>query len=210
MKPEEIEDLLTNAQDQHLTREMLISYRDQVLDDIRRDFVETHLKRCPVCERALKTITEEKEALENREITAEHRLLAREAMKQRRLSRPSLPSSSKSLGDYLKQIAVDWKKHFGQMQADPVRAALEPWTCRSEGGVLSAQVALQKNFDLTILFTSTGLQWENRKIRFRMGPFHYDVILKRDSNADAEIYAEVVVPLKKRTIDLTDISIDEL
>jgi hypothetical protein len=212
MITDDLENELRNLRSIHLTESELVAYCDRKLDPIPRALAEAHLKQCFICERQLALLREETAALDSRQITAEDvalvdRLLERTAL----ASKPSASSKEipprERLAEYLRQMVENWRISFGRGalrgEADESE---EVWRWQSEDSRLQARAVMEKNADLTIHFTSSEMELEGARLRFRLGRFSQELTLQRKS--ESEVVAQVAVPWQYRQSNMADISIE--
>ena len=198
MKIEDLEKVLRNAKFLHLADDVLISYRDDELDEISRRQADAHLDLCLICERRLLLFREERAALDG--------------SYENRPEDIALSSAEIELRDrlteYLRKAVLNWQDCFRQLV--PVGGAdrneVKVWDWQSEDGVLVGHATLETTAALRIHFTSNDASLDGARLKIRVGVLTQEATLKRVS--DSEVRASVEVPRRKRPRDLTDISIE--
>src|ERR1051325_11311089 len=108
MKIDDLERALKNAKYLHLADSLLISYRDQELDEISRRQADAHLELCLICERRLSLFREEAASLHD----------PYEVPPPGTPPSPADTASKNRLAGYSKEAVSDWQAYF--MNLTPV------------------------------------------------------------------------------------------
>ena len=205
MVPEDLDELIENAKYRHLSREMLVSYRDNLLDTMRVALADAHLKRCLICQEKLKFLRERAE-VESRMTEAERAALEQSDRRVKaELDAPSFISTQiEALKSFIDRATETWKLLFAAEATLGSEGGDEIFRYESEDGLLTTMLE-REDASLTVRFTSPNLDWEGARLRFRLGPFTEEVILRAE---DSKVVAEINIPLEKRASDMADISIE--
>ena len=216
MKIEDLEGALKDAKYHHVEYDVLVSYRDQQLDDISRTQIEAHLNLCVICERRLLRLREEREAIDHYESRPEDRSLVKQALQRVRQGQPldseigkatARPPVPEGFVEQVRQIAASWQAFA--MQLIPVRGATrstEIWREQSKGGGVLAYMKVEPNADLTLHFSARGPELEGVRLKIKVGSQSRKVTFKRVSETESQ--AEIVITRRQRPKRLSDISID--
>jgi hypothetical protein len=221
MKSDNLNDLekaLASGKLLHLKDGVLISYRDQKLDEISRKQVEAHLELCLTCERRLLMFQQERAAIDNPgENTPEDKSRIRRALQSAeaqnllgsKLTHSSIASTLKDvLIDSVRDAVLNWQDYFRKLA--PVRGAhrsgVKLWEWKAKDGVVEGYARLESNGDLTIHLSSNNVGFEGARLKIRVGMLTQETTLSRFS--DSEVRADVLIPRRNRPRDLTDISIE--
>jgi hypothetical protein len=215
MKTDNLENELRNLKLTHLTAIELAAYYDQRPDQIGRIRMEAHIKQCFICERRLALLQEEREALDNREITADEVAFVERMMKHMGLAQnpladePDAVSLQEKLADYLRQIMASWRISFmREAVRSEVNQGEELWQWQSEDGKMQVRALMETNADLTIHFSSNEMDMEDTRLKVRLGLFNQEITLRRVS--ESEVTAKIAVPWQYRRGNLAELSIESL
>ena len=235
MKIEDLEEVLRKAKNPHLTDDVLVSYRDQELDEISRAQAWAHLDRCLICERRLLLLRKEREETDAPgELTGEElasiKRAARKTMSEAAKTASGVPLTDR-LAEYLQQAVANWGKYIERYVA--VRGSerssecmfsidinmeamadladtdgIEIWRWESGDGVLTAYVVQELNGDLTVNISSSEPGLENVRLKVSLGTFGQEATLIRVS--ESEVRAEVSIPRRQQPRNLSYLSIERL
>jgi hypothetical protein len=192
MKLDDVKKALKNAKYIHLTDDTLISYRDQILDEISRSQVDAHLDLCLICKRRLSVFQEEYAAFYGD-------------------GKPTPPAGNPLLNrfaEYLRRAAADWDTYFAQLQ--PVRGSkgtgYEVWRYEDKAQGFVAYARVEPTADLTLHFSSRDTGLEGERLTVRVGSVTEGATFQHVSKS--EVRADVTVPRRKRPRNLKDISFE--
>lgn len=215
MKRDDLENELRNLKLMHLSESELAAYGDQELDQIGRARVETHLKRCFICQRQLELLREEQAALSNRRITVEdvafverlieHTGLAPKTSAARLSDTASEFGWRERLTLYLQQMIANWQVAFKTVRHSD--QGEEVWRWQSDDGRLQVHATMEKNADMTVHFSSSEMAMDGVRLHFRLGPLRQESTLRRIS--ESEVAAQIAIPWPYRQGNMmADISIE--
>lgn len=204
MKTDDLENELRNLRFTHLTESELAAYCDKEHDQIGLARAEAHVKQCFICEKRLELLREENAALSRRVIPDEDVAFVDRLMEQ---TRPA-PSGRlarevplrESLNEYLQQMTASLQIAFKPVRGEVV------WQWQSKDHRLQAHASMEKNADMTIHFSSSEVELEGARLRFRLGSFYQETTLLRVS--ESEVATQVIVPWPYRQGKILDLSIE--
>lgn len=216
MKIDDLEIALNNAKFLHLTDDLLMSYRDQKLDETSRRQADAHLELCLICERRLLLFQEEGAELDREQpATAEdvdlvrrvlHKAKAQTASDSKSTEASTDPALMERFAGYIRQAAENWQSYFRQLV--PVRGVIpegvEVW--RFEDKEFVTYATLEPNADLILHFSSSNPGLEGAQVRATAGLLIEETIFRRIS--ESEVRAEIRIPRRQRPRNLASISIE--
>ena len=203
MKRKDIESELRNLRFIHLTESELVAYCDEGRDHIRRARLEAHLKQCFICERQLKMLREESEALRTQRITDEDVALV-DRMLEMAGAGPKESSLQERLAEYLQEMIESWRLYFMRkaMQGDHGK---EVWQWQSKDGRLQVRTTMGKNAEMIIHFSSNETDLYGARLNVNLGEMSQEITLERVS--ESEVYARIAVPKQHQRNKIANISI---
>lgn len=213
MKTENIEKALREGRYIHLKDDVLVSYRDQQLDDISRTKADVHLDLCLICKRRLLMFQGEPAAMDNTEYDAEDKAVAKQMLKgragQTEISETPIGMAAQMrFIEYVRQVGANWQAFA--MQLTPVRGATrggtEMWQWQSEDRRFRVYAILEPNADLTLHFSTSDQQLDGARLKVKAGSLILEVRLQGVS--DSESRAEVTIKRNQRPKYLKGISIE--
>jgi hypothetical protein len=209
MGSEDIEQFLKKAKYRHLSEATLVSYRDSQLDEIDVALADAHLRLCEICERRLTFLNEEAEALESYEVTEKDRALIRETIRQMEPQSEPPDNILQRLASYFETLVAAWVLPFSQAAVRGTKGGDVIWKYKSEDGLLTSWVELERNANLSVHFSSSELAWKGVRLRFRLGRFTKEVTLDQ-REGDSNVSAKIVIPRRERPKKMDDLSIEIL
>ena len=211
MGPEDIDQLLENARFKHLSDATLVSYRDNQLDRIMLALADAHLEICLICDRKLTFLKGEAEARESYVVTEEDHAANEQFVRE--MSRGQSPWSflQKQI-ERAKPYVADALNYWILVHSRaPVRGSQKgnvKWKHESKDGVFKVWSVMETDRSLTVHFSSTDLNWEGIRIRFRLGPFRKEVTLEREG--DLTVAAKINIPYRSLARKMNDASMEVL
>src|SRR5262245_35522743 len=120
MRTNDLENELRSLKLAHLTEGELVAYCDQITDQVQHARIEVHLKQCFICRRQVELLSEERLALNRREVTAEDVALVERLTDQVQTSpAPTATETARFevpvgewLAEYLRQLTASWRLSF--------------------------------------------------------------------------------------------------
>jgi len=216
MKIDDLETALKNAKFLHLTDDLLISYRDQKLDELSRRRADAHLELCLICERRLLLFQEERTELSRQDETTDEDIDLVKSVLQLANGEDSSTSKSEEasadtslmarFAEYIREATADWQTYFKQLV--PMRATspagVEIW--RFEDKEFTTYAILEPTADLTLHFSFINPRLEGARLRIKAGLLVEEITLRRIS--ETEVRAEIRIPKRLRPGNLADVTIE--
>src|SRR5262249_39347908 len=196
MDIEDVENGLRNAKFLHLVDDVLISYRDNLLDAIARKQVDAHLELCLLCERRLEFFQQERDALDN--------------LNGFCLGVDAPAGARQQFADYLREAVSNWKAYFAQrklVRGGP-ESGVEFWRWQSKNQVFNISAIRESNLDITLRISTSDAQLAGCRVKVMMGRFTGEATMQ--PFREPEIRAEARIPRNKRPRDMSDLSIERL